>query len=118
MLAQVLLEKKETLAPNFKPGFLDRPNTIFQFIFEDGLPFYLYVSADNFDLIPEVHDNPTLTLNVNNHKTCWGLLDGSIDGMEAFMAGNYRADGNIVLSQLILYLFKNNDASIAYEVQD
>jgi hypothetical protein len=34
------------------------------------------------------------------------------------MAGRYRADGNIVLSQLLLYLFRSNDRAIAYEVQD
>ena len=118
MLAQILLDKKEQLKPNFKPGFLDRPITIFQFIFENGSPFHLIVSAENFDLIPDIHEEPTLTLNIKDHETCWGLLEGSVDGMDAFMAGNYRADGNIVLSQLILYLFKNNDASIVYEVQD
>jgi hypothetical protein len=37
--------------------------------------------------------------------------------MHAFMDGRYRADGNIVLSQLLLYLFKSNDPTIAYEIQ-
>jgi hypothetical protein len=38
--------------------------------------------------------------------------------MQAFMDGRYRADGNIVLSQLLLYLFKSDDPTIVYEVQD
>jgi hypothetical protein len=33
------------------------------------------------------------------------------------MEGDFRADGNIVLSQLLLYLFKSNNPTIAYEVQ-
>ncbi|MFT5208630.1 MAG: putative sterol carrier protein [Flavobacterium sp.] len=118
MLRQLLLEKKEKLAPNFKAGFLDRPNTIFQFMFEKTDPFFLTVDTEDFEFTPGIHENPTLILNVKDPDTCWGLLEGRIDGMDAFMAGTYRADGNIVLSQLMLYLFKNNDASIAYEVQD
>ena len=35
-----------------------------------------------------------------------------------FMEGRYRADGNIVLSQLLLYLFKSEDDAKFYEVQD
>lgn len=118
MLRQLLLEKKGELAPNFKAGFLDRPNTIFQFLFEETDPFFLTVDTEDFEFIPGLHENPTLTLNLKDHDTCWGLLEGRINGMDAFMAGTYRADGNIVLSQLMLYLFKNNDASIVYEVQD
>ncbi len=41
-----------------------------------------------------------------------------MDGMRAFMDGSYRADGNIVLSQLILYLFKSDDPTLIYEVQE
>jgi hypothetical protein len=43
---------------------------------------------------------------------------GTHDGMDAFMDGQYRADGNIVLSQLLLYLFKSADPAVAFKVQD
>ena len=55
---------------------------------------------------------------IDNHANCWGLINGEVDGMEAFLQGQYRADGNIVLSQLLLYLFRSHDSTIAYEVQD
>lgn len=112
-----LNSKAGALAPHFKPGFIQRENTVFQFLFEDGDPFYLKVSGPAFSFDEGIHDSPTLTLNIDNHDTCWGLLDGSIDGMHAFMENRYRADGNIVLSQLLLYLFKSNDPTIAYEIQ-
>lgn len=118
MLAQLLSEKSQQLAPHFKPGFLQRKQTIFQFAFDEGEPFCLEVTAEAFEFIAGIKDSPTVTLYIKDHETCWGLLEGSLDGMHAFMNGNYRADGNIVLSQLILYLFKSNDPTLIYEVQD
>ena len=117
MLYQLLKEKQAELSPHFKPGFLQRETTIFQFSFDTGEPFYLIVTTDEFELKEGNHDAPTISLMVKDHATCWGLLNGSIDGMKAFMEKSYRADGNIVLSQLLLYLFKSHDPTIVYEVQ-
>jgi len=117
MLENLLKAKKEELEPHFKPGFLQRENTVFQFEFEDDAAFYLKVSSSDFEFNPGHWPAPTISLFVLDHLTCWGLLDGSIDGMKAFMDETYRADGNIVLSQLLLYLFKSNDPTIVYEVQ-
>ncbi|MCY4532330.1 MAG: hypothetical protein OXC84_08405 [Gammaproteobacteria bacterium] len=37
---------------------------------------------------------------------------GHMDGMRAFMEGKYRSDGNIVLTQLLLYAFRKGNAQI------
>ena len=37
---------------------------------------------------------------------------GRMDGMHAFMEGKYRSDGNIVLTQLLLYSFRKDNARI------
>ena len=113
-----LKAKAVELAPHFKPAFLQRANTVFQFQFEHDSPFYLAIEGDKFVFEQGRFDSPTLTLFLEQHETCWQLLNGSIDSMQAFMDGRYRADGNIVLSQLLLYLFKNDDPTIAYQVQD
>jgi putative sterol carrier protein len=114
---EALDARAAALAPHFKSGFLPREMTTFQFEFVDGEPFYLEVSEGNFSFAPGYHSEPTILMNISDHETCWGLLDGRIDGMQAFMEGRYRADGNIVLSQLLLYLFKSNDPTIVYEIQ-
>ena len=113
-----LSELTSQLQPHFKPGFLQRDETIFQFRFVDGDPFVLTVSGDTFKFSEGEADEPTVTLMVRDHAYCRGLLLGSRDGMKAFMDGDYRADGNIVLSQLILYLFKPDDPTLIYEVKD
>jgi putative sterol carrier protein len=118
MLEQFLTNKSAELAPHFKPGFLQRELTTFQFLFDSGEPFHLTVTPESFEFISGQKNDPTITLYVIDHETCWGLLEGTLDGMRAFMNGNYRADGNIVLSQLVLYLFKSNDPTLIYEVQD
>lgn len=116
-LSALLQQKAEEFTPYFQPGFLTREHTIFQFIFADAASFYLEVSGQSFSFQSGIHDTPTIQIEMSDHATCWGLLDGRIDGMQAFMEGKYRADGNIVLSQLLLYLFKSNDPTIAYEIQ-
>ena len=113
----MLQTKESELAPHFKPGFLQRDAATFQFVFDADPKFYLQVDGTSFKFLEGELEAPTITLMVKDHETCWGLLDGSTDGMKAFMENKYKADGNIVLSQLLLYLFKSNDPTIVYEVQ-
>ncbi len=117
-LSQSLAAKHTELLPHFKPAFLQTSQAVFQFRFDDDAPFYLVVTQNGFELIAGSTDDATLTLFIDSHETCWGLLSGRIDGMQAFMDGRYKADGNIVLSQLLLYLFRVDDPTIAYQVQD
>ncbi len=106
------------LEPHFKPGLLQRTSTFFQFRFAEDEDFFLSVSAEKFSFNEGNVTNPTLTMYLDLHETCWELLGGTRDGMEAFMNGQYRADGNIVLSQLLLYLFKSDDPTIIFKAQD
>jgi putative sterol carrier protein len=118
MLSQDLQDLTRFVRPHFKKGFLHQRQTIFQFSFKDQEPFYLTVESDNFSFEPGIHDTPTMTLFIENHETAFQLLRGTIDGMRAFIEGKYRADGNIVLSQLLLYLFKPDDPTDIYLVMD
>lgn len=117
-LHETLRLKEQELRPFFKPGFLQRDYTVFQFKFTDGEPFHLEVTEASFSMAPGMHEDPTVMLFLDNHTTCWELIQGRADGMNAFMEGRYRADGHIVLSQLLLYLFKANDPTNIHEVKD
>ena len=118
LLSKLLNEKQKALEPYFKPDLLQRNSTVFQFRFTTDENFFLSVSQNSFIFSEGSASNPTLTLYLDYHETCWQLLMGTRDGMEAFMNGQYRADGNIVLSQLLLYLFKSADPIVAFKVQD
>ena len=118
VLSELLTEKQKAFEPHFKPDLLQRTSTVFQFRFISGEDFFLSVSQDLFSFNEGSATNPTLTLYLDHHETCWQLLMGTRDGMDAFMNGQYRADGNIVLSQLLLYLFKSADPALTFKVQD
>lgn len=118
VLSELLTEKQKVFEPHFKPGLLQRASTVFQFRFTEDEDFFLSVSPDLFSFNEGGATDPTLTLYLDQHETCWQLLMGSRDGMEAFMNGQYRADGNIVLSQLLLYLFKSDDPTMIFKVQE
>lgn len=116
--SNTLQQKTAELAPHFKPALLQRRSTKFQFEFKKDDPFYLVVDGETFEFMTGQVEHPTLTLFMDQHETCWQLLTGTMDGMVAFMEGRYRADGNIVLSQLLLYLFRSNDPTIPYQVKE
>ena len=118
VLSELLTEKQKIFEPHFKPDLLQRASTVFQFRFTLDEEFFLSVSKDTFSFHEGRATDPTLTLYLDNHETCWQLLIGTRDGMDAFMNGQYRADGNIVLSQLLLYLFKTADPAVAFKIQD
>lgn len=117
-LESLLAQLNEQLEPRYQPGLLPRQTALFQFIFDKGEPLHLHANQKDFVFHPGLAPKPTINLFCKDHDTCRGLLTGQIDGMQAFMAGDYRADGNIVLSQLLLYLFKPDDPAIAYQIQD
>jgi putative sterol carrier protein len=111
---------QEALKDRFRSGFLPIEDTIFQFQFEAQAeaPLFLTANQQAFALYPGTHQVPTLTLFVRDHATALRLLTGEEDGMAAFMAGSYRADGNIILSQLLLYVFQQPALLQTQEVID
>jgi putative sterol carrier protein len=118
ILSKDLQDLTRFVRPHFKKGFLHQGRTVFQFCFNQDDPFYLTVETDFYSFESGVHTKPAITLIVDNHDTAFQLLKGSLDGMRAFMEGRYRADGNIVLSQLLLYLFKPDDPTDIFLVKD
>ncbi len=117
-LTDNLEQLSRDLEPHFKPGFLQQTNVVFQFNFDMGDVFHLLVSDGEFHFASGEHEHPTVTIFLDCHDTAHQLLKGTLDGMKAFMEGKYRTDGNIVLSQLLLYLFKPDDPTSIYQVRD
>ncbi len=114
---QSLAERSATLARRFNPDLLQRRLTVFQFHFNRGEPFYLTVTPSSFEFSEGMIPTPTISLFIDTHDTCWRLLEGTLDGMSAFVEGRYSADGNIVLSQLLLFLFRSGNPALAWEIQ-
>jgi putative sterol carrier protein len=117
-LSKSLANLSKRLTPHFRPEVLQGKATCFQFKFNESAPFFLQVTKNDFSFHTGRHEHPTLTLYIDSFATCIGLLTGEISGMDAFMAGTYRADGHIVESQLLLYLFAPAAPTVVHEVKD
>ena len=91
----------------YHPGFITDVTVTFQCRFTKDPTLHLITTATNAVFVEGETSTPTLTLYLDSRETLNGLLRGSIDGMNAFMAGQYRSDGHIVLSQLMLYAFRS-----------
>ncbi|MEM7365215.1 MAG: hypothetical protein AAF525_14425 [Pseudomonadota bacterium] len=96
----------------YQPGFMTDSTVTFQYRFTEDPTLHLIATATNAVFVEGDTSTPTLTLYLDTRETLNGLLRGSIDGMDAFMAGQYRADGHIVLSQLMLYAFRGTSVSV------
>ena len=106
------------LRPSFKPGFMPLDQVAYRVVFDDQSELFLTLSPDNFELSYQPSPRTTLTIWVKDLQLLEALLLGRASGMDAFMAGHYRSDGHIVLSQLLLYVFLPSDRALAYEVSD
>ncbi len=105
MLEELLKHKTTRMNERLQPLLVERGVTHFQFYFTEGGPFHLTVAGSHCCFKPGTAPDPDINLFLDCHETCWDLLEGQLNGMQAFLEGRYRSDGNIVLSQLLLYLF-------------
>ena len=96
-------EYKQILANKFNPSAAAGLNEVFQFDLEGEL-FHLVVTDGSYDILEGEHDDPSVTLQLKS-ATLKGLLDGSVNGMTAFMMGKVKAIGDMMLATKLTQLF-------------
>ena len=106
-------ELNAQLRPSFKPGLMPLDRVMYRIVFDDQSELFLMLNADNFELSHKPSHAITLTIWVKDLQLLEALLLGRSSGMDAFMAGHYRSDGHIVLSQLLLYVFLPSERALA-----
>ena len=79
---------------------------IFQFDIADGDTYHLVIKDDAFEIVEGTHDDPSVTL-IMDSDTMVGVMSGEMDGMQAFMMGKLRAEGNMMLATKLNALFPN-----------
>jgi len=78
---------------------------VFQFALEDADSFYLDVRQQQLNADWGEHKDPDITLRLNE-QTLALVVMGELDGMSAFMKGQLRAEGNVMLATRLGKLFK------------
>jgi putative sterol carrier protein len=94
----------ETMQSKFNPSAADGLDLIFQFNIEDGETYHLIVKDSVCDLANGENDDANVTLIMNN-ETLEGIVYGETDGMQAFMAGQLRVEGDMMLATKLGELF-------------
>jgi len=78
-------------------------DVVFQFAVEDNA-HYLIVKDSQCTLIAGEHDDPTVTL-IMDSATFQEVVSGELNGMQAFMAGRLRTEGDMMLATRLSDLF-------------
>lgn len=94
----------ETMQSKFDSSAAEGLDLIFQFNIEDGETYHLIVKDGACDLATGENDDANVTLILNN-ETLEGIVSGETDGMQAFMAGQLRVEGDMMLATKLGELF-------------
>ncbi|WP_415884497.1 SCP2 sterol-binding domain-containing protein [Neptuniibacter sp. QD34_54] len=77
---------------------------VFQFELEDDQNFYIEIKDAQCNVLTGDHDDPNVTL-IMEAETMVSVINGEKDGMSAFLSGQLRAEGNIMLATKLGKLF-------------
>ncbi|WP_404362438.1 SCP2 sterol-binding domain-containing protein [Marinobacter sp.] len=94
----------EKLEKNFNPDAAQGLDLVFQFNIEDDKNYHLIIKDGTCNLVEGEHNDPSVTL-IMNSETLEGIVSGETDGMQAFMAGQLRAEGDMMLATKLGELF-------------
>ncbi|WP_369601932.1 SCP2 sterol-binding domain-containing protein [Hahella sp. SMD15-11] len=94
----------EKLKDNFNADAAAGLDLVFQFDIEDGDNYYLVVKDGTCELGAGNHEDPSVTL-IMSGETLQNIVNGETDGMQAFMAGQLRAEGDMMLAMKLGELF-------------
>lgn len=95
------------LEQNFNADAAKGLDLVFQFDIEDDINHHLIINDGTCQLVEGDHADPSVTL-IMNSETLEGIVSGETDGMQAFMAGQLRAEGDMMLATKLGELFTLN----------
>lgn len=79
-------------------------SAVFQYQFSDDDNYYVIIEDGTKDIQKGDHDAPTVTI-MTDIATLLGIVDGSVNGMQAFVSKKLQATGNVILAQKMDALF-------------
>ncbi|SFB84935.1 Putative sterol carrier protein [Marinospirillum celere] len=94
----------EGLQDKFNAEAANGMEEVFQFNIEDGDNYHITINNGSCEIAQGEHDEPSVTL-IMDTETLKGVLTGEEDGMQAFMAGKLRAEGDMMLATKLSALF-------------
>ena len=77
---------------------------VFQFDLDDADSWHLIIKDGTCNMVDGTHDDPSVTLTMDM-ATMEAVMSGKMEGMQAFMMGKLRAEGNMMLATKPTALF-------------
>lgn len=78
---------------------------VFQFEIEDAENYSVVIKEGQCEITEGKHDHPSISL-IMNSKTLAEIVSGETDGMQAFMSGQLRVDGDMMLMTKLAEIFR------------
>jgi len=94
----------ETMKSRFDASAASGLDLVFQFNIKDADNHYLIVKDGTCEVHHGDFDEPSVTL-IMDSQTFRGITTGEIGGMQAFMFGKLRAEGDMKLAMKLSELF-------------
>ena len=105
-ILDLLNEHRLLLSEMYNGEILDRDLVVFQIAIDSKPAIFLQASRKDFLFESETTSKPDVTLFFDKAETFLAILLNGANVNDLFLKGLYRSDGNIILSQLFLYLFQ------------
>jgi putative sterol carrier protein len=94
------------LGRRFTPAAADGMDAVFQYTVRGAPVLHFQVSGGSLHAAPGSHDAPHLTIDFASHDALRRAVHGELDVVAAFMAGELRASGHLVLAmRTLLFVF-------------
>ncbi|MBA1245178.1 SCP2 sterol-binding domain-containing protein [Pseudomonas japonica] len=94
----------ETMKSKFNPAAAAGLDLVFGFRIDDTKHYNLIVKDGTCDIQEGENPDANVTL-VMDSETLEGIVSGDTDGMQAFMQGKLRAEGDMMLAMKLSELF-------------
>lgn len=94
----------EAMKAKFNPGAADGLDLVFGFRIDDTQNFSLVIKNNTCELLEGENPDAQVTL-VTDGETMEGIVSGDTDGMQAFMSGKLRTEGDMMLAMKLSELF-------------
>ena len=94
----------EAMKAKLNPAAADGLDLVFGFRIDDTQNFSLVVKNNTCELLEGENPDAQVTL-VTDGETMEGIVSGDTDGMQAFMSGKLRTEGDMMLAMKLSELF-------------
>ncbi|MBB3104001.1 SCP2 sterol-binding domain-containing protein [Azomonas macrocytogenes] len=97
-------ETLKIMQSRFDPSAAAGLDLVFQFNITDAENYHVIIKNGSCDLQPGEHAEADVTL-IMDKKTVKEIMSGETSGMQAFMSGRLRTEGNMMLAMKLSELF-------------